>query len=88
MDTNQANPKETVSNGDVVFETNTKNIFYCKEIQYRNKLREADTQATSEICWVAYIMRREGFKHLITTGMLEGKKTWGRQRYTWAQTGS
>ncbi|GFO20107.1 retrovirus-related pol polyprotein line-1 [Plakobranchus ocellatus] len=63
------------------------------------EIRDAETQRPliniihrRRAKFVGRVMRREGLEHLVTTGMLEGKRSRGRQRCTvlvglsWVQT--
>ena len=50
-------------------------------------MKEADTERSlikrireRQAKFVGHVMRREGLEHLITTGMMEGKRGRGRQR--------
>ncbi|GFO34875.1 hypothetical protein PoB_006138000 [Plakobranchus ocellatus] len=72
MDTNQTNPIENGSNGDVAFRR-MPGISWTAKKSNVEVVREAETQNI-----VRRFMRKAGLNHLITIRMLEDKRSRGR----------
>ena len=70
---------------NVVPSENAKNLMDCSEIKRNSVTRNDITRSLinriskKQVTFFGHVMRRKKLEHLVTTGMIEGKCSWGKQ---------